>query len=265
VGIPGVGGGGLATGSARGQIGGILATALKFALPVAVGVAIAQGLREVALKLNPESDARKAAFEAQQGGLFGFLAGNKGALPVKVVNAGTPQGQFNAANQGGVPVNVKKMPEYLFDHIGKQIKQQEKAVTAALKEGDIHAARMADRHITMLNTLRGTVRQGTNLIIPKLGQVNRALSVANRNLSEGNRRQREIAAGVNAARERISTGFQASNAQLGIIARKPTQFTANITTNVTATLSTYQALQSSSRIYSIHAGTPNSGFQPNTI
>ena len=62
-----------------------------------------------------------------------------------------------------------------------------------------------------------------NDIIPHLGKTHTALSLANRKLDEGNARQRELAQGIREARDRIGSGFQASNEQLRAITRQGLQ------------------------------------------
>lgn len=66
------------------------------------------------------------------------------------------------------------------------------------------------------------------------------LSTANRNLQEGNARQRELKAGIDASRATLNTGFSRTNANLGVsnarlatIAAK--DFSANVTVNVPLT------------------------------
>ena len=126
-------------------------------------------------------------------------------------NVGTPLGQFTPANLGGTPVPVKLVEGGgAFNAIEAAIKNQRDAVRKALKEDDIHAARIAQKQLDSLNKLRGEVGDRINDIIPHLGKVNTALSVANRNLEQGNARQRELAQGIREARDRIGSGFQAS-------------------------------------------------------
>ncbi len=161
--------------------------------------------------------------------------------------AATPIGQFNPLNRGGtIPVKVTNKPlidPVVFRELGAKITKKEDQVRGAIKEGDLREARQLERNIEALHQTRGSIRTGFTDVIPHLGKTNRALSVANRNLDEGNRRQRETAQRVAEARERIGSGFARSHELEGGILRKPTSFTANVTTNVTAFLSATQALQ----------------------
>ena len=207
VGLGGAGGG---PGGALG--GGKLGTILKLAaapLIVGIGHELTQGIARLISGKNPLGEAGKT------------ITLGSSTFP-----------------KGTQPVAVKEFPKPLFDSIGDQIKVLERRVDRKLEEGDVHAARMADRQAELLNQLRGSIRGGFNDVIPKLGETNRALSVANRNLQDGNARQREIASRVAEARDRIGSGFQASNAHLGTIASKDfspnvnAYFTANTTVSI---------------------------------
>jgi hypothetical protein len=251
VGLPGGGGPG---GPGGGPLG-LLKNAALLAPAVLAAAVIAGG--EGAFGGNVA--AAKAAARQGAGGR-GFLPGTAGfrtAVPVKIVGSSTPGGQFNAANAGGTPVNVLRGAP--LTAIGAGIRVLRDQVRASLRDNDIHAARVAQRQIDTLNALRGTVDKRVSDIIPALGNVNRALSVANRTLQDGNARQREMAQGIREARDRIGTGFARSNDQLGVIARKPTSFTANVTNTVTAYLSTYQSLQTMTRINTLRAGVLHGG------
>jgi TP901 family phage tail tape measure protein len=156
-------------------------------------------------------------------------------------NPSTPQGQFNPANQGGtVPVNVKKLPPAAFKATELAIKQTEKGINTAIRKGDVLAAARAQRQLMTLHRLNGTLDTRTNRIAIRIGEVNQGLSKANRNLDEGNREQRETARRIDAARERIGTGFQrmndqqgTTNSQLNTIAGK--DFSPNVNVNVPVT------------------------------
>ena len=169
---------------------------------------------------------------------------------LRLIVRATPTGQFVPENLGGtpgtVPVKVTNKPlvdPVVFRELGAKITRKEEQVRDEVKRGDLAAARRHEREIEALHQARGSIRQGFTDVIPHLGKTNRALAVANRNLDDGNRRQRETAQRIAEARDRIGSGFrETADIQRGIL-RKPSSFTANIQTNVTAYLSATQALQ----------------------
>ncbi len=151
----------------------------------------------------------------------------------------TPSGQFVPQNPGGTPgtPSGSRLPEAVGKALNAGISKSSKDIQAALKEGDIHAARAADAINESLHSLRGTINRRVDDIIPHLGRVNSALSTANRNLDDGNARQRETAARIAEARDRIGNGFAESNRQLGIVASKDFSPNVNVTTNVSTAIS----------------------------
>jgi TP901 family phage tail tape measure protein len=214
-GLPGAGGG-----------GGIFGTLLKATLVGAVAVGIAEGLNQFVRTVDPGFLDRKA--ERPQ-----FSNPFKGPIPVKVVNPGTPQGQFNRANLGGTPkpVVVKGAP---LDALNIGIRTLRDQVRKDLAAGDLHAARIGQQQLDSLQTLRGTFDRRISDLIPHLGRVNSALSTANRNLQDGNARQRETAARISEARAAIGTGFQSSNEKLGVIASKDFSTQVDVSIPVTS-------------------------------
>jgi TP901 family phage tail tape measure protein len=143
---------------------------------------------------------------------------------------------------------VEVLTPEVMREVGNHIVAAEQVQARLLKAGDIAGARRIQRTIDALHEISGT-QDKTNAILNHLRNTTHSgLSFANRNLQEGNRKQRETAQGIREARDRIGTGFQRSNEQLGIISRKKTSFSANVTNNITAYLSSYQAIQTMTRI-----------------
>jgi hypothetical protein len=161
-------------------------------------------------------------------------------LLAKAPQAGT--GNFVPTNPGGTlqPRDVKQL--------GDRIERAEQHQSKLIERGDVVSAAKLQNQIDAMHRLRGT-QDRTNVLIAALRQANvSGLSMANRRLEEGNRAQRVVAARVDAARQSIGSGFSRSNSQLGVIARKKTSFSANVTNNITAYLSAYQAIQTTTRI-----------------
>lgn len=86
---------------------GLLSTALKATIVGAVAVAAAEGLRQIALQLDPGSDARKAEFQREGGGFLGLEKVLRDLFgPDRTPGAATPIGQFDPRNLGGTPMPV---------------------------------------------------------------------------------------------------------------------------------------------------------------
>jgi hypothetical protein len=134
----------------------------------------------------------------------------------------------------------------VFNAIEAGIRVAERNVRASLKEGDIHAARFASEQRDALLRLKGEINQQTNTVVPKLGETNRALSVANRNLQDGNARQRETAARVAEARDRLGTGFNAMGGKLDTIAAKDYSPQITVTVPVTNVVSISEVMRATS-------------------
>jgi TP901 family phage tail tape measure protein len=149
-----------------------------------------------------------------------------------------------------------------FKDIGRKIDRASDSQVRALREGDIHEARMTQKQIDRLHDLRNTFDRRINDIIPHLGRVHHGVSVANRNLEEGNRRQREIASKIREQRDTMSSGFQRSNEQLGVIAAKDFSPDINLTSNTSVNVFTAagQLIQQTRIENAISGTTPNSGF-----
>jgi len=134
----------------------------------------------------------------------------------RVISGDDPGGAFeNHAPRilgGDIPKTgvqtVKLANSNLFDKTGDSIDKLTEQAVNALEKGDIHAARIAANQADNLRRLIGAVNHETNTIVPHLGRTNRALAVANRNLDDGNARQRETAQRIREARHAIGTGFQ---------------------------------------------------------
>lgn len=251
VGIPGAGAPGAGGPSLLGRVGG----ALGF---VGVVLAAVEGLHVL------EEAIDGVGFSASKEGhsLLDNLFGGGSKRPQ---GAATPIGQFNPANQGGVvPVKVtNQVSPGLSRSLGLQIRAVEKGVRQELKEGDLHNARLLDRNAELLNTMRGSIREGFSDVIPHLGRTNRALSVANRNLENGNARQRELAARVREQRDAVRSGFDRNNAQLGIIAKKDFSPNVNVTVPVTTNVSISDIVRQAStyNVATSYASQTRRGFE----
>lgn len=228
VGLPGGGAPGVPGG---GGVGGTLLRGAGLAT-ILVGAALALD------QIEEHIDGPGFAEQKKGNDLLSQIFGEQ-----KKQGAATPIGQFDPANRGGtIPVNVTKLPpgafkatELAIDHLNKDIKSN-------LEKGDVLAAARDQRALMNLHRLNGTLDDRTNRIVIRLGAVNQALSKANRNLDEGNERQRDLARGIDAARERIGTGFQATNSQLGsanskLSAIQAKDFSPNIGVTVNASTS----------------------------
>ena len=248
----GLGGPGAPIAGGKGALLGLLG---RIVIPVAAGLALA----ELVQAIEPQSISGKQAFDAnRQGGLAGFFGAQK-PLPVKVVNPGTPQGQFVPENRGGVQ-QVKTVKGSVDTAITATVTKMHKDIQAALRKGDIAEALKLKEMVDSIRGLDSRSEKRNNLIVAGIGRTNNALSVASRNLQEGNARQREIAQGIREARDRIGTGFARSNDLQAGILRKPSSFTTNayVTTNITATLSAYQSLQMMTRVNTVrHTTSPD--------
>ncbi len=234
-GIPGGGlpGGGTGLGGAVGFLGFI-------GLVAGAGLALAQFVRTV-----EDVDAK-----------IGHSLLDR-APPRLSSNVGTPLGQFSAANAGGTPIPVKVTnPGTGADNAAAlAVKTMHKGIVAALIRGDIDEARRLKAISDANRELRGLVDRRTNLILPAIGRTNAALSTANRNLQDGNARQRELKAGIDNARSSLNTGFSRTNANLGVsnsrlstIAAKDFSPNVNVSVNASTSVSISEVARSATTL-----------------
>ncbi len=171
---------------------------------------------------------------------------------LKELLAGLPQagsGNLVPQNPGGTPgtpAGQTPIPEGSgADNAAKLgIDEMHKGIVDALARGDIKEAVRLKELSDAMREMRGKLDRRVNDVVLGLGRTNRALSVANRNLDDGNRKQQEISQGIREARDRIGSGFQATNSNLGTansrlstIASKDFSPNVNVTVNASTSVS----------------------------
>jgi hypothetical protein len=193
---------------------------------------------QLAILESQEATLKAMLAEAQQAGIGNLVPQNPGGTP------GTPAGQRGVPKDSGA-----------FNALELGIKVMDRNIRDALKEGDVHAARIASEQKDALLALKGEINKSTNLIIPHLGKTNSALSKANRNLEDGNARQRELAQGIREARDRIGTGFTSlggkqdvANSRLSAIASKDFSPSVAVTVNASTSVSVSEVVRAASSL-----------------
>jgi hypothetical protein len=149
-------------------------------------------------------------------------------------------------------------------------------ITAEQKEANARSSAFASSAANAWSRQQATMYEQLNTqnrISDRTAEVGRGLSVANRNLMDGNARQRETAQRIAEARDRIGSGFQATNSQLtgansrlGVIAAKDMSPNVNVAVNQSvqvfssASQITHQVTQNTSASTSAGSHAGNSGF-----
>jgi hypothetical protein len=254
---------GLPGGGAGGGIGGLLTKLLGGA---AIGAAIVGGI-------EASSSIQSAASRGQVDvgsaiDLVGFgaigravseaLGIHNGVLIIGGTKPGaaTPIGQFVPANQGGTPRQTGTPAGSGADNsITLAVKSMHKQIQAALQRGDIAEARELKEMVDTLRGLDSRSEKRNNLIIAGIGRTNSGLSTANRNLQDGNARQRELKAGIDQARSSLNTGFSRTNANLGVsnsrlstIAAKDFSPNVNVSVNASTSVSISEVARSATTL-----------------
>lgn len=180
----------------------------------------------------------------------------------------TPLGQFTPLNAGGTPVPVKVTnPGTGADNAAAlAIKETHKGIVRALGHGDIKEAIRLKELSDIERSLRGLVDKRTNDIIPGIGRTNRGLAVANRNLQDGNARQRTMAQNIREARDATRSGFDKTDRQLGVLNSKDFSPDVNVTVPVTSTVSINDIIRSETFYNAAlsRSSQTRSGFKPTT-
>ena len=237
VGIPGTGGAPI--GGGGGRLGGVLSLAGLIALPVTAGLALADFVRTI-----EDVDAK-----------IGHNLLDQFEPPTRPASS-TPIGQFVPANAGGTrpPGGVGGGADIA---ITQGIKTLHQKIVAALLRGDIQEARHLKEIVDSLRSLDNRSEKRNNLIVAGLGRTHSALSTANRNLDEGNARQRELKAGIDNARSSLQTGFSRTNANLGVsnarlanIAAKDFSPNVNVSVNASTSVSISEVARSATTLSS---------------
>jgi len=238
VGIPGTGGPGSPIGGVGGRLGGVLQLAGLIALPVAAGLALADFVRTV-----EDVDAK-----------LGHNLLDQFNPPTTRPASSTPIGQFVPANAGGTrpPGGVGGGADIA---ITQGIKTMHQKIVAALLRGDIEEARNLKAIVDGLRGLDNREEKRNNLIVAGIGRTNQGLSTANRNLQDGNARQRELKAGIDQARSSLQTGFSRTNANLGVsnarlanIAAKDFSPNVNVSVNASTSVSISEVARSATTL-----------------